>query len=77
MPRQGGNGENERQRFGLPVHPSIPFASWSPGRTIVTMARTNKCLAKSNKIHTRAKATKQQSIPSRMNRAVCAPVEDK
>jgi len=37
------------------------------------MARTNKCLAQSNKSDTRAQATKQQSIPSRRNRArVCA-----
>ena len=24
MPRQGGNGESERQRLGLPAHPLIP-----------------------------------------------------
>ena len=32
MPRQGGNGDNERQRFGLPVHPSIPFRILVPSR---------------------------------------------
>src|SRR3954449_9369602 len=37
------------------------------------MARTSKCLAKTNKPDTTAKATKQRSIPSRSNpRRVCA-----
>jgi hypothetical protein len=25
MPRHGGNGKNEHERLGLPVHPEIPF----------------------------------------------------
>jgi hypothetical protein len=65
MPRQGGNGENERSRFGLPVHPSIPFRILISAGTIATISRTNKCLAQSNKSDTRAKATKQQSTKSR------------
>jgi hypothetical protein len=36
MPRQGGNGDNERQRFGLPVHPSIPF------RILMILGRNNR-----------------------------------
>jgi hypothetical protein len=36
MPRQGGNGENERQRFSFPFHPSIPF------RILMILGRNNR-----------------------------------